>query len=360
MSPRSSRARVLTLGAASLVVAGLARESTARAGRNDLHLLNLCPHVAASGQLGEPLPECSWVRRAPNGSIERIELDAEAETRFRSLASELGVVLAPRLVIPADTLGFAGFQVSAEVGTTTISNGAAYWDAVEGVAPQNRLASRPSGTLTTVGAFVRKGVWLPLPAMEFGAGVLNVLQSSLVAFQGYAKLALHEGFHDWPIPSFAVRGGATHLTGSDQIKMNVFSLDLLVSKAFGVLGTARIEPFAGWSYLLIRARSGTIDLTPACDAYATQTSTGSLGAGCAASQRGTSNDALANFAFADQDAIIRQRFFGGIKVKFAALFLAAQYELYPAGRSRDERRSNGARDTSRKQESLSLSGGVDF
>jgi hypothetical protein len=357
-----SRVRAFAVGAWSLLVAFGSHERGAVAGRNDLHLLNLCPHVAASGALTEPVPECSWVRRGPNGTIQSIELDADAETRFRSLASELGAVLAPRLVIPADTLGWAGFQVSAELGTTTITQSAAYWDAVQGVTPQNRLASRPSGTLTTLGAFVRKGIWLPLPAMELGAGVVNVLDSSLVAFQGYAKLALHEGFHDWPIPSLAARGGITHLTGSDEMKMNVFSFDLLLSKAFGVLGTARLEPFGGWSYLLIRARSGTFDLTPACDAYATQTAAAamSLGGGCAPSQRGTANDSLANFAFADQDVIVRQRFFGGLKVKFAWLFLAAQYEIFPAGRSRDERRANGARDTSHKQESLSLSGGVDF
>lgn len=330
-------------------------------GDHDLRLGNLCPSVAASGSLTQPVPECGWVKRDANGLIQSVTPDADAETRFRSLASELGAVLAPRLMIPADTLGFAGFQVSAEVGVTSISNGAAYWDGVQAVSPQNRLAERPSGALTTVGAFVRKGIWLPLPAMEVGGGVVNVLNSRMVAFQGYAKLGIHEGFHDWPLPSLAVRGGASHLTGTDQIRMNVFSLDLLASKAFGLLGTARVEPFGGWSYLLIRARSGTVDLTPGCDAHQTSAADGApLGAGCAPAQRGTANDFLADFAFPDQSTIIRQRFFAGLKVKFAALFFVAQYELFPAGRSRDDRRTNGARDTSRKQDGVSLSGGFDF
>ena len=37
---------------------------------------------------------------------------------FRALASQLGVVLAPHLLAPADTLGFAGFQFDADVSQT--------------------------------------------------------------------------------------------------------------------------------------------------------------------------------------------------------------------------------------------------
>ena len=46
---------------------------------------------------------------------------------FRSLTSELGVVLAPRLLSPADTLGFGGFQFAADVGFTSIDSDASYW-----------------------------------------------------------------------------------------------------------------------------------------------------------------------------------------------------------------------------------------
>jgi hypothetical protein len=45
-----------------------------------------------------------------------------------------------------------------------------------------------------VGGFVRKGLWIPLPAFEFGAGALSILNSRMYVLQGYAKLALQEGF----------------------------------------------------------------------------------------------------------------------------------------------------------------------
>src|SRR5688500_18575475 len=91
------------------------------AGTNDLALLNLCEHRTPA--VGLKVPECSWIQRAADGRIQALSLDADAQSRFRSLMSELGVVMAPRLVIPAETLGSSGFQVSAEVGTTTISGG---------------------------------------------------------------------------------------------------------------------------------------------------------------------------------------------------------------------------------------------
>jgi hypothetical protein len=338
----------------------------AEAGNNDLNLLNLCRQESPGpGVLKGQVPECTWVRRAGGGRIDRIAFapdDPDAETRFRSLMSELAIVMAPRLVIPADTLGIAGFQVSAEIGITQINRDKAYWDGVERVSPLNRNAGRPSPWLSTVGMFVRKGIWLPLPAFEFGAGAVHLLESQLVAWQGYAKMALHEGFHAWPIPSVAARASVSHVTGTDQARITVVGLDLILSKAFGVGGTARLEPFGGWSYLFINAKSGVIDATPSCDAFATRTATSvmSLSDYCGPGQVGTNNDLVANFKFPDQDLITRQRFFGGVKLKFATVFLAGQYELVPAGRSRDEKKANGARDESGRQESISLSGGFDF
>ena len=52
------------------------------------------------------------------------------------------------------------------------------------------MAARPDSYLTTVGGYVRKGLWLPLPAFEFGAGALSILGSRMYALQGYAKMAL--------------------------------------------------------------------------------------------------------------------------------------------------------------------------
>jgi hypothetical protein len=274
--------------------------------------------------LGGSVQECSWINRdATNGHIAGIGLGADAQSQVRSLMSELGVVIAPRLQTPADTLGFAGFQFSGELGLTKISSGRDFWNGVSGVNPLSPTATRPDGYLATVGAFARKGLWLPLPAFGF----VNVVGSNLFALQAYAKLALQEGFHGWALPSVAVRAAASQLLGTDQVDLTVTSFDVLVSKAFSIAGSARFEPFLGWNMLFIDARSGVIDATPACDAYA---------------------------------LITRQRFVAGLKLKLAELFIAAQYDLVPAGGSRDTKQANGARDASEKQQTFSLSTGLDF
>jgi hypothetical protein len=330
----------------------------AHAGKHDLNLLNLCP--PATSTLGGGVQECRWVgNRDANGAITgQVQPDADGNAEFRSLMSELGVVIAPRLQTPADTLGYAGFQFAVELGLTKISRDAHFWDGVEGVNPANRNAARPDSYLTTVGGFVRKGMWLPLPAFEIGAGAVNIVGSSMFAIQGYAKLALQEGFHSWALPSVAVRVAASQLVGTDQVDLTVVGVDAVISKAFSVGGTARFEPFGGWNLLFIDARSGVIDATPRCDAVALEHAATSPSPYCG--PPGTANDSLANFTFRRQDLITRQRFFAGFKLKLSVLFLAMEYDLIPAGRSRDDMQAEGARDESGQQQSFSLSTGLDF
>lgn len=342
-------ALVIVLALSSLVAA-----PAARAGKNDLDLLNLCtPQLAGGNQ------ECGWVQRDSTGAItSQVAPSPAALANFRSLMSELGVVIAPRLITPADTLGYAGFQVSAELGLTQISHNAAYWNGVQGVDPANPGANRPDAYLTTVGGFVRKGMLIPFPAFEVGAGAVNIVGSGLFALQGYAKLALQEGFHSWVLPSVAVRAAASQLVGTDQVDLTVFGFDVVISKAFSIAGTARFEPFGGYNLLFIDARSGVIDATPNCDAYAFQH--GSAAPGSCGGPAGTPNDYLADFTFPRQDLITRQRIFAGFKLKLGVVFMAAEYDLVPAGRSRDETQAQGTIDGSQRQQSFSFSTGLDF
>jgi hypothetical protein len=320
----------------------------ARAGRNDLQLINLCDRSGGRS--------CSWVTESNGSTI--VTLDTDARSRFRSLMSELGVVIAPRLQTPADTLGFAGFQFSAELGMTQISHDKQFWDGVQG--DRSNPFARPDAWLTTVGAFVRKGMWFPIPALEWGAGAVNVLQSGMWAIQGYAKLAIQEGFHSWPLPSVALRAGFSQLVGTDQVNLTVSSIDVLISKAFSLAGTARVEPFAGWDLLFIDARSGVIDATPGCDAVVLHEAPVAPAA-CPGDQVGTWGDLGANFTFPKQDVITRSRLYAGAKLKLAMLFVVGQFAISSAGTSTDKRSaSNSARDSSGTQQSVSLSAGFDF
>ena len=356
----SAVARRLARGLALLSAIGISLVGgAAHADRNDLRLINLCDSSTSAGS-------CPWVTRTPTSTT--VTLDPRASTLFRSLMSELGVVVAPRLQTPADTLGFAGFQLSAELGFTEISNGesARFWNGTEGVQPANPRVARPPAALTTVGAFVRKGMFSPVPALELGAGAVNVLQSNLWALQAYAKVALHEGFHDTPFPSVAIRVALSDLVGTDQVDLKVWGFDALVSKAFSLSGTARVEPFLGWNLLLIDGQSGVIDATPECDAAAVRATNPAdpravalLPRSCQA-QAGTTADLGANFRFPHEDLILRNRIFGGAKVKLWKLFMSAEVAIAPGGSSRDGSAATGrATDTSGAQKSIAISLGID-
>ena len=278
---------------------------------------------------------------------------------FRALASQLGVVLAPHLLSPADTLGFAGFQFDADVSQTSIDSIQPYWRVLAGTRDpggMNHIA-HGAGVLRTVGMFARKGLWLPAPSFELGAGAVHLVGSTIWAAQLYGKLAVHEGFHDLPIPSIAVRGGVSRMMNQRELDLTIGSFDVTVSRHLGIGGTWRLDPFAGYDLLIIVPRSQVIDATPDVDPLAP----------------GNQTDVANNFVFRDQASILRQRFLLGAKLQYAVLQLTLEAQFALAGSSVDNRpgttatcqpgsitTSCDARDTAASQTTISLSAGFDF
>jgi len=267
---------------------------------------------------------------------------------LRGLASQLGVVLAPHLLTPADTLGFSGFQLTVDYASTTIDKSASYWRVLEGT---------PDSGMSTVGLFMRKGMWFPLPSFEVGGGAIHLVDSRTWTGQLYAKFALHEGYHDLPIPSLAVRGAVSRMMNQRELDLTVASLDVAVSKHFGIGGTWRLDPFVGWNMLMIVPRSEVIDPTPNVDPLMT----------------GNEKDILLNFVFKDQDNIYRQRFFLGAKMQYYVFQLTIEAQFALAGSSIDDRTGTNevctpmattascdAKDPAAGQRTLAMSAGFDF
>ncbi|HEX8108607.1 MAG TPA: hypothetical protein VF516_12825 [Kofleriaceae bacterium] len=277
---------------------------------------------------------------------------------FRALASQLGVVLAPHLLTPADTLGFAGFQFDADVSQTTIDSIQPYWRVLAGTrdpSGTNHIA-HGAGVLRTVGMFAHKGLWFPAPSFELGAGAVHLVGSTIWAAQLYGKLAVHEGFHDLPIPSVAVRGGVSRMMNQRELDLTIASFDVTVSRHLGIGGTWRLDPFAGYDLLIIVPRSQVIDATPDVDPLAP----------------GNQMDAANDFVFRDQANILRQRLLLGAKLQYEVLQLTLEAQLALAGSSVDSHpgtmacqpssttTSCSARDTAAAQTTVSLSAGFDF
>ena len=240
---------------------------------------------------------------------------------FRSLVSELGVALAPRLSTPADTLGFGGFQFSADLSWTSISNRASYWRALQSSPDPagSGVMAHGEGQLQNLGMFVRKGMWFPVPSLEFGAGAVHLLNSRLWTAQGYAKVALHEGYHDLPIPSLAVRGAVSRLIGQKDLDLTIVSIDASVSKHVGIGGTWNANPYFGYNALIIIPRSEVIDPTPNVDSLE------------------NSLDRNLDFVFKDQDDILRHRLFLGAKLRYYVFEITLEGSYAMAGTSIDDR-----------------------
>jgi len=278
-------------------------------------------------------------------------------SELRSLSSQLGVVLAPHLLTPADTLGFGGFQLTVDYAVTTIDARASYWRARRGAADPAGAGGGTFApdTLGTFGFFARKGFWFPLPSFEIGAGAVHLVDSRIWTGQLYAKLALHEGYAGLPIPSLAVRGAVSRMMQQRELDLTVASIDVMLSKHVGIGGTWRLDPFAGWNLLMIVPRSEVIDPTPQVDPLVTPA------------------DSDLNFVFSDQDNIYRNRIVVGAKLQYYVFQLTLEASYALAGTSIDDRVGTtdrcmatstttncDAKDAAAAQRTLSLSAGLDF
>jgi hypothetical protein len=278
---------------------------------------------------------------------------------LRALSSQLGVVLAPHLLTPADTIGFGGFQLTVDYAATTIDADAAYWRARSGSPDPAGGGSTAHGpdTLGTFGFFVRKGMWFPVPSFEIGAGAVHLVESRIWTGQLYAKLALHEGYAGLLLPSLAVRGGVSRMMQQRELDLTIASIDVTMSKHFGMGGTWRFDPFAGWNVLMIVPRSEVIDPTPNIDPLDPMTAA----------------DRDLSFVFNDQDNIYRNRFFFGAKFQYYVFQLTLEASFALAGSSVDDISGASdrcmavsnttfcdAEDAAAAQRTLSLSAGLDF
>jgi hypothetical protein len=331
---RPGRTRSCTWSSRALALAALLAPGAAAADVNDLVLGRLTNRVDADTIVPQ-------------------------NAELRALSSQLGVVLAPHMLTPADTLGFGGFQLTVDYATTTIDAGAAYWRARRGSpdpADAGDAAHGP-GTLGTFGFFVRKGMWFPVPSFELGAGAVHLVDSRIWTGQLYAKLALHEGYAGLPLPSLAVRGGVSRMMQQRELDLTIASVDVTLSKHFGMGGTWRFDPFAGWNVLMIVPRSEVIDPTPHIDPLDPMTPA----------------DRDLSFVFSDQDNIYRNRFFFGAKFQHHVFQLTLEASFALAGSSVDDRGGTtdrcmaastttfcDAEDTAAAQRTISLSAGVDF
>lgn len=155
------------------------------------------------------------------------------QTQFYELSQDLGAALSYKPLEPADPLGISGFDISAAVSATGLTNRAALQ-----VASSNTSVY---GTLFDPGLRVVKG--LPYN-VDFGVMYSKVPSSSINEFGGELKWTVLPG--DLAIPAVALRGTITRLNGVGQLSFESESADVSVSKGF-LLATPYIGTGEVWS-----------------------------------------------------------------------------------------------------------------
>lgn len=269
---------------------------------------------------------------------ERNGVVAPRYSDFRSLSSELGTLVAPRPMDPADSLGLAGFAFSADVTVNTLGGARSYWrDATDG------RAGKLAPSLQLMG---RKGLY---PGIELGAGATHLFDSRMWSMGGYVKLALHEGFHHLPIPSIALRGSFARLLGAKDFVLTTAAVAITVSHVFGVGKTVSLTPYVGYETLFIVSRSAVLSTSAPCDPV-------DGGTDCA----GPSVVAASEFAFHDAGVIVRHRPHLGLRMMFSVMRLGFEAMIAPGGRRDGEADGQEVADRSSFQQQYTFSVGLDF
>lgn len=178
------------------------------------------------------------------------KVDNEA---FRGLVRELGLVMTPTSLQPAETTGQAGFDFALDYSFHTMNFDEDYWQ---------RSREDPSvPLLMTLGARARKGFVLPIPLaseVEFGAQWL--IDSQLLNMGTNIRLALNEGFR-W-IPDIAVQTGINRMVGNKDLDLLTVTAGGQISKGFGINGTFNLCPFFGYQSIWVNGSSRILDTGP--------------------------------------------------------------------------------------------------
>lgn len=285
----------------------------------------------------------------PLGSLESqggTTVVVQDNAAFRSLSSELGTVIAPKPMDPADSLGLSGFAISADVTINTISGGQDFWQRTTGGGADNAVPS-----LQIMG---RKGLW---PGLEVGAGATHLFDSRMWALAGYGKISIHEGFHHLPIPSIAIRGSFSRLLGAKDFNMTTAAPAVTVSHLFGLGKSFSLTPYVGYEALIIFSRSQVLDANPACDEF--EDAFNEDPAACDPFGTGDLKPA-SEFVFQDGGAIVRHRPHFGARMIFSVIRLGFEAMFVPGGKATGDIDGETIEDGSGLQQQYTISVGLDF
>ncbi len=173
---------------------------------------------------------------------------------FLELSTEMGLVLTPSPLQPAETTGQSGFDFGIDLGVHGISFWEDFWS-------KGRAGGSVAPTLETIGIRGRKGFILPVPlTSEIELGASWLVESRHVLVGANWRVALNEGFR-W-IPDVSISLGINRLIGGDDLYLTTGVAGAQISKGISILGDVYITPFLNYQSIFIDARTRLIDPNP--------------------------------------------------------------------------------------------------
>jgi len=174
------------------------------------------------------------------------------DAAFRALSRELGLVMTPTSLQPAETTGHSGFDFGIDYAFHSMRYNEAYWTST-------RASTVP--VLMTLGVRARKGFVLPLPlSSEIEFGTHWLVDSQLLNLGTNLRVALNEGFRF--IPDIAIQGGVNRVVGNKDFDLVTAIAGGQVSKGFGISGTFNFTPYVGYQSVWVNGSSRIIDANP--------------------------------------------------------------------------------------------------
>lgn len=157
------------------------------------------------------------------------------QAEFRDFSEDVGAAASYKGLVPAESMGITGFDVSLAIGATEVANNSVLRKAASG----NSIPSAvPSVSLRAI-----KG--LPFN-VDVGVSLTRLPSTGVQALGGEVRWAFIEG--GAVTPAVAARLALSTLSGVDQLKLRTQSLDISTSKGFGPL-----TPYAGIGVVRVNA-----------------------------------------------------------------------------------------------------------
>jgi hypothetical protein len=141
-----------------------------------------------------------------------------ANSQFKDLVKESGTLIAYRSVAPAEPGGLTGFDIGVEASFFKVDN--ALWDQVLDTDDVPTYLGVPK-------LHVRKG--LPFD-IDLGVSYAMVPNSNIKLIGGEIQYAIMDG--SLALPALAVRGHYSTLLGVDDLDLETYGADAVVSKGF--------------------------------------------------------------------------------------------------------------------------------